>query len=85
MRVLLLVPVLVAALWAPVALAQSCEQAVGKQRAQKMADDCRLVSPASRPPCHPANSCDMIVDEIKRGCAFLKADKPALCNQAAYR
>jgi len=63
-----------------------CASEAGKQQADMLVQWCRNVSPATHPPCHAANRCDLIIDEIKRGCAFLQHDKhaPYYC-QLTYR
>ncbi len=48
----------------------SCSSEIGANAAQKRADVCRSVSPATHPPCNVANSCAMIEDEIARSCAL---------------
>jgi hypothetical protein len=48
----------------------SCADEIGATAAQKRADLCRNVSPATHPPCNIANSCAMIEDEIARSCAL---------------
>ncbi len=52
-------------------LKDSCAAEIGQAAAEKLAATCRQVSPATRPPCHVANSCEMIREEIARGKAFL--------------
>lgn len=52
----------------------SCSSDIGESAAQKLAVQCRAVSPATRPPCNAANSCAMIRNEIARGCAILGED-----------
>jgi hypothetical protein len=59
------------------ALAQSCREEVGADEAQTYVDQCLEVSPATRPPCNADNACQMIWDEISRGCAMLGNDAPA--------
>ena len=49
----------------------SCAAEIGQAAADKLAVTCRQVSPATRPPCNVANSCEMIRDEIARGKAFI--------------
>ena len=49
----------------------SCAVEIGQAAADKLAATCRQVSPATRPPCNVANSCEMIRDEIARGKAFI--------------
>lgn len=49
----------------------SCSEEIGATAADKLAQVCRGVSPATRPPCNVANTCAMIEDEIARNCALL--------------
>ena len=58
----------------------SCTSEVGAARANQYVEQCRDVSPATRPPCNAANACSLIIAEIRRGCAFLKEDAPAYCR-----
>lgn len=67
----------------PTAEPKSCEADIGKQAAAGLAKRCRFVSPATRPPCHPANPCEMIQREIDRSCAMFGDDQPAACKAAA--
>ncbi len=85
MRPLLLSLLLLAAA-ASAAAAQSCRQTAGPQRAQAMVRQCIQVSQATHPPCNAANPCDMIVDEIRHGCAELaepgmSVRPPAFCGR----
>jgi hypothetical protein len=48
----------------------SCRTTMGAKKAAALVRVCRLMSPATHPPCNAANSCGLIIDEIKRGCAF---------------
>ena len=66
---------------APEAQPVSCEAERGLEAAQALADQCRQVSPATRPPCNPANPCAMIQAEIDRSCALWAEDDdvPAEC------
>lgn len=59
--------------------ARSCEAELGVTRAEALADQCRAVSPATRPPCNVANSCAMIREEIERSCDLFADDPPAEC------
>jgi hypothetical protein len=58
---------------------RSCEAELGAKAAQALADQCRAVSPATRPPCNVANSCAMIREEIERSCDLFADDPPAEC------
>ena len=85
MKPLLLSTLLLAAA-ASAAAAQSCRQTAGPQRAQTMVRQCLQVSQATHPPCNAANPCDMIVDEIRHGCAELaepglSVRPPAFCGR----
>lgn len=51
-----------------------CRAEIGETAAQKLADRCRMVSPATHSPCNAANSCQMIQDEIDRSCALWDKD-----------
>lgn len=59
----------------------ACETDIGSEAAVALASRCTRVSPASHPPCNPANPCQMIQDEIDRSCAMYKPGetKPAEC------
>lgn len=55
-----------------------CRAEIGAAAAQKLADRCRAVSPATHPPCHPGNSCTLIQGEIDRSCVIWQKDKSRL-------
>ncbi|WP_242912463.1 hypothetical protein [Brevundimonas pishanensis] len=58
----------------------TCREERGDEAAQALVRRCIAVSPATRPPCNVANPCQMIENEIKRGCDFFGPDeKPAEC------
>lgn len=59
----------------------SCLKTAGAVRANELVRRCLKVSPATHPPCNTENSCSMIRDEIKRGCALLGAGAPEFCEQ----
>ncbi|HUE18127.1 MAG TPA: lysozyme inhibitor LprI family protein [Stellaceae bacterium] len=61
----------------------SCNQAVGPAQAATYVSQCTQVSPATHPPCNAANSCALIISEIRRSCALIGAGAPTFC--AAYR
>jgi len=61
------------------ALAESCLAEVSEAEANRLAEHCRAVSPATRPPCNPENDCRLVTEEILRGCAMLGEDAPAFC------
>jgi len=63
------------------ALAEACSVEAGPEAAQVEVDRCLEVSPATRPPCNADNPCQMIRDEIARGCAMLGSDKPDYCYE----
>jgi hypothetical protein len=57
-----------------------CRQAVGEAASARLVRRCITVSPATRPPCHADNPCDLIQGEIDRACAMLEPGrKPAEC------
>jgi hypothetical protein len=62
---------------------EACSKTIGAARAKELVAQCLNVSLATRPPCNAANACEMIVEEIERGCGFLKGDPtaPAFCKQ----
>ena len=67
------------------AAAQSCRQTAGAHGSQVMVRQCVRVSQATHPPCNAENPCDMIVDEIRHGCAELAGPglpvrPPAFCG-----
>jgi uncharacterized protein len=61
----------------------SCNQAVGPAQAATYVSQCTQVSAATHPPCNAANSCALIISEIRRSCALIGAGAPSFC--AAYR
>jgi hypothetical protein len=61
----------------------SCSQAVGAAEARKLVDQCLAVSPGTHPPCNAQNSCQLIVDEIKRGCNLIGQGAPGFCSEYA--
>lgn len=61
--------------------AASCVEEIGREQAEALAEQCRMISPATRPPCNAENSCEMIRGEIARGCAFGESDdNPDFCD-----
>jgi hypothetical protein len=59
-----------------------CDRAVGPGQAQRLVQECLAVSAATHPPCNVQNSCPLIIDEIKRGCASIQPrNAPAFCNE----
>jgi hypothetical protein len=60
--------------------AQSCLDEEGEEQAQLYVDQCLEVSPATRPPCNADNPCQLMRDEIARGCAMLDGDAPEFCG-----
>lgn len=61
---------------------QPCRDQIGEAAATALAERCRMVSPATRPPCNAANPCDLIQNEIDRSCALWErdGDTPAECT-----
>ncbi|HHZ10897.1 MAG TPA: hypothetical protein GX405_19195 [Rhizobiales bacterium] len=62
------------------AAAQTCRAEVGGEEARTYVEQCLEVSPATRPPCNAENACQLIWDEIARGCALLGEDAPDFCS-----
>jgi hypothetical protein len=60
-----------------------CSQSAGDAKANEYVRQCLEVSPATHPPCNAANACELIIDEIRRGCAMLPGDRPAYCAEYA--
>jgi hypothetical protein len=64
------------------AFSQSCRQSAGAKKSAQYVRHCIDVSPATRPPCNAANDCELILDEIRRGCALLSGtEKPSFCQR----
>lgn len=62
--------------------AATCSEQVGMAKAKELVDQCLQASPATHPPCNVQNSCDLIRDEIARGCEMFKSAGqvlPAYC------
>lgn len=47
---------------------RTCTDSIGAAAATRLAERCTMVSPATHPPCNPANACALIQDEIDRAC-----------------
>lgn len=58
----------------------ACSQAVGAAEASRLVEQCLAVSPGTHPPCNAQNSCQLIVDEIKRGCNLIGQGAPGFCS-----
>ncbi|HEV7490590.1 MAG TPA: hypothetical protein VGO25_07270 [Rhodanobacteraceae bacterium] len=56
-----------------------CSKSAGARKAEEYVQQCLAVSPATHPPCNASNSCELIIDEIKRGCALIETNLPAFC------
>ena len=79
-HLLLMLPLLAIA---HAALAASCKETAGAEQAKAYVEQCLEVSPATHPPCNALNPCELIQDEIKRGCAILVKsgdDVPPFCK-----
>ncbi|WP_247880478.1 lysozyme inhibitor LprI family protein [Ochrobactrum sp. Q0168] len=57
-----------------------CKQEIGAKAANILVNQCKEISPATNPPCNSSNSCDLIRDEIKRGCGMVSGKKPSYCQ-----
>ncbi len=67
------------------AKAGSCSDQIGMAKAKELVNQCLQASPATHPPCNVQNSCELIQDEIARGCDIFKssgAKLPAFCLTA---
>ena len=60
-----------------------CNQAVSAAEASRLVEQCLAVSPGTHPPCNAQNSCQLIVDEIKRGCNLIGQGAPGFCSEYA--
>ncbi|MEP7041709.1 MAG: lysozyme inhibitor LprI family protein [Dokdonella sp.] len=61
----------------------ACSKSAGQLKAEAYVQQCQQVSPATHPPCNVANACDLMIDEIKRGCAMIDKNAPAFCASYA--
>ena len=61
----------------------ACSKSAGASKAATLVKQCLEVSPATHPPCNAENSCDLIKDEIARGCAMLRKNAPSFCAEYA--
>ena len=59
----------------------SCRQSIGAARASTLVRQCIQVSPATHPPCNDQNPCEMITDEIRRGCGMYPSPVPSFCRR----
>ena len=73
MKIVMLLP-LFGALPALAADPASCLQSAGPKQSATYVEQCRSVSPATHPPCNAANPCDLMIDEIRRGCTGIHQD-----------
>jgi hypothetical protein len=55
---------------------RSCKEEVGNTKARMYVRECIDASPATHPPCHVDNLCEMIISEIQHGCEFLREGAP---------
>lgn len=65
--------------------AASCRSEIGEAAADRLVAQCRAASPATRPPCNAANSCETIRSEIARSCQLFAGTDPLpaeLCSAA---
>lgn len=60
----------------------SCLAEIGADASARLVYRCIIVSPATHPPCHAANPCAMIEDEIERSCDMYRPgeERPAECT-----
>jgi|TARA_R100000049_G_C1948878_1_gene95343 hypothetical protein len=60
----------------------SCLTDLGREKAEKLSEQCYAMSPATRPACNVQNSCETIRKELKRGCEFGDtSENPAYCSE----
>jgi len=60
---------------------ESCARSAGEDRANRLEQECLRVAPGAHPPCSAQNSCKVITEEIRRGCAALGSDAPRFCDE----
>ena len=65
----------------PVGAPVSCLNDIGAEAAQRLVQRCIAVSPATHPPCHESNPCELIQGEIDRSCEMYAPGeaRPAEC------
>ncbi|RSB48125.1 MULTISPECIES: hypothetical protein [Brevundimonas] len=51
-----------------------CLETLGEAASARLVQRCIAVSPATRPPCHASNPCNLIQSEIDRSCAMWTRD-----------
>jgi len=56
-----------------------CRDALGLKAAKALVAMCLDISSATHPPCNVQNACQLMVDEIKRGCAASGSSAPEYC------
>lgn len=66
---------------APLPSGVACRDEIGATASARLVERCRMVSPATRPPCNAANPCAMIREHIDWACAKWGPGetKPAEC------
>jgi hypothetical protein len=62
------------------ALAGSCTDEARADDAQMYVGQCLEVSTATHPPCNADNPCQVIWDEVARGCQMLGDEAPDYCS-----
>jgi hypothetical protein len=65
----------------PVSNEIPCTQAAGAEHARRLVEECLAVSPGTHPPCNAQNSCQLITDEIRRGCNLIGQGAPGFCSE----
>lgn len=58
----------------PLEDARACRETLGEAASARLVQRCIAVSPATRPPCHASNPCNLIQSEIDRSCAMWTRD-----------
>jgi hypothetical protein len=62
---------------------EACSTSAGTAKADEYVKQCLAVTAATHPPCNAANACELMIEEIRRGCLRMEADAPAFCT--AYK
>jgi len=64
----------------------SCASTVGVEKARQLVNQCIQISPATHPPCNAQNTCELITEEINRGCDLARSvggKVPTFCQASS--
>ena len=75
MKVLVVLGSLVAMTATTLAADNSCLETSGSAKATRLVRECKSVSEATHPPCHVANPCAVIVEEIRHWCEINRTSR----------